>query len=268
VLRVYVRWVCEVDVCYSGTTPRLSWEIVGALWQNVASSIPGTTAPRVAEFVETWGVSSERMYAPTGWSVAIGSCMAFVLLAGWWSTRPEQSSHHAPAARTAVNDDIARGLDEGRLLVMAAMLCLLGALGAAGVMSLSVEAQSSSELGLPYRHTVLTWAGVAWALALGALALRQRSPRAGTATWVVLSLGVGVAAACLLPANERSLAADRVANQATAAAFAALVNGDLSDSANAHRCRLVPEIREERINAARAFDNAFRHHWGQPLCRR
>ena len=85
---------------------------------------------------------------------------------------------------------------------------------------------------------------------------------------MVLSLAVGVAAACLLPANERSLAADRVDNQATAAAFAALVNGDLSDDANAHRCRLVPRIREERIDAARFFDDAFRRHWGQEFCQR
>ena len=81
-------------------------------------------------------------------------------------------------------------------------------------------------------------------------------------------MAVGVAAACLLPANERSVAADRVNTHATGAAFAALVNGDLSDEANAYRCLLVPRIEEERSEAAEAFDNAFRRHWGQAFCRR
>lgn len=277
VLRVYVRRVCEVDVCYSGTTPRLSWDIAGALWQNVASSVPGTTAPRVAEFVASQGISTDGMYTPTPWSLAIGACMAAALLAGWCWAGPSGSPEPAPAGEPSVDDGtrertdddgLARGTDEARVLALAAVLCLLGALGAAGVMSLSVNAQSSSQLGLPYRHTVLVWAGIVWALGLGAFALSQRSTRGGAATWVGLSLAVGVAAACLLPANERSLAADRLDTQATAAAFAALVNGDLSDKANAQRCRLVPEIRAERVDAARAFDEAFRGHWGQEFCRR
>lgn len=270
VLRVYVRRLCEGDAngCYPGVTPHLSSEIAGTFWQNVASSIPGTTAPRVAEFVKSWGVSTDGMYTPTPWSLVLGGCMALVLLVGWWSTRPAASVELADVAEPQVDDGIARGTDEARLLMLAAVLCLLGALAAAGVMSLSVDAQSSSQLGLPYRHTVVTWAGIAWAVGLGALALRQVSPRAGAATWVVLSLAVGVAAAFLLPSNERSLAADRVDSHATTAAFAALVNGDLSDSANAHRCRLVPEIRDERDDAARLFDDAFRRHWGQEFCRR
>jgi hypothetical protein len=273
VLRVYIRQLCQADAegCERGLTPHLSPEIAGTFWQNVASSVPGTTAPRVAEFVEDWGISADGMYTPTPWSLFLGGCLALVLLTGWWATRPAASPELAEAAGAAeppVDDGIARGSDEGRLLALAGALCLLGALGAAGVMSLSVKAQITPQLGLPYRHTVVTWAGIAWAVGMGALALRHRSPRAGAATWVVLSLAVGVAAACLFPANERSLAADRVDSQATAAAFAALVNGDLSDSANAHRCRLVPEIREERDGTVRSFDAAFRRHWGQEFCQR
>ena len=268
-LRVYVRNVCEVDGCYGGTTPRVSWDIIGAFGQNVGSSVPGTTAARVAEFLESWGVSPEGMYAPTAWSVVVGAGMTVALVGGWWWwTRPARSPKPAGDAEPAIDDGIARGSDEARLLAMGAVLCLLGGLGAAGVMSLSVGAQTAPELGLPYRHTVLTWAGLAWAVGLGALALRQRSPRAGAVAWLGLSLVTGVAAACLLPANERSLSADRVANHATAAAFAALVNGDLSEGANAHRCRLVPEIREERDDAAPLFNRAFQRYWGQEFCRR
>jgi hypothetical protein len=266
VLRVYLWGLCK-DGCYDGVEPRLSTEIAGTFWQNVASSVPGTTAPRVAAFVESLGISTDGMYTPTPWSLVVGGCMAVVLLAGLWSTRPA-ASPELKAVDPPVDDGIARGSDEGKLLALAAVLCLLGALGAAGVMSLSLKAQTTPELGLPYRHTVVTWAGIAWALGMGALALRQRSPRAGVATWVVVSLAVGIAAACLLPANERSLAADRVDTRATAAGFAALVNGDLSDNANAHRCRLVPRIKEERDDAAGAFDDAFRRHWGQEFCRR
>ncbi len=267
VLRIYLWEICS-DGCYEGVQPSLSTEIAGTFWQNVASSVPGATAPRVAEFVESWGISSDGMYTPTPWSLVVGGGMALVLLAGWWSTRPAASPEPADVADPPVDDGIARGSDEGRLLALTAVLCLLGALGAAGVMSLSVKSQTTPELGLPYRHTVVTWAGIAWALAMGVLALRRRSPRAGVATWVVLSLTVGVTAACLLPANERSLAADRVETQATASAFAALVNGDLSDDANAHRCQLVPRIEEERTEAAQAFDDAFRRHWGKEFCRR
>lgn len=275
-LRVYLRQICDAESCYVGVTPHLSPAIVGTFWQNVASSVPGATAPRVAEFVESWGVSTDGMYTPTSWSLVIGGCLAVALLAGWWATRPAARPEPAGADEPTradeppvVDDDgIARGPDETRLLAMAAVLCLLGALGAAAVMSLSVSAQGSSQLGLPYRHTVVTWAGLVWALGLGALALRQRSPRAGAAAWVALSLAVGLAAAFLFPANERSLTADRVDSHATSAAFAALVNGDLSDDANAHRCRLVPAIEEERDDAARAFAAAFERHWGQEFCRR
>ena len=265
-LRVYLWEVCR-DGCYEGVQPSLSTDIAGTFWLNFVSSVPGATAPDVSDFVESWGISTEGMYTPTPWSLVVGATMAVVLLVGWWSTRPAA----APApieADTTVDDDIARGADEGRLLAMAAVLCLLGALGAAGVMSLSVKAQTTPELGLPYRHTVVTWAGIAWALGMGALALRHRSPRAGVATWVVMSLAVGVAAACQLPANERSLAADRVETRATAAGFAALVNGDLGEAANTHRCRLLPRIEEERVDAALAFRQAFRRHWGQEFCRR
>jgi hypothetical protein len=269
VLRLYLRHLCAGRDCYLGVKTHLSWEIASTFWQNLASSVPGTTAPRVAEFVESWGISTDGMYTPTPWSVVVGSCMAVALLAGWWATRRAAPPEPAAATDPPDDDGIARGNDEGRLLALAAVLCLLGALGAAGVMSLSVLAQTSSQLGLPYRHTVVTWAGIAWAVGLGALALRHRSPRAAVATWVALSLVVGVAAACLLPANERSLEADRVDSHATTAAFAALVNGNLSDNANAHRCRLVPEILEERDDdAARSFDAAFRRHWGQEFCRR
>jgi len=206
--------------------------------------------------------------------VGIGGCVAIALLAGWWAARPPASPELATPAEPPVDDGIARGSDEARLLALAAVLCLLGALGAAGVMSLSGTAQNSSLLGLPYRNTVVTWAGIAWAVGMGVLALGRRSPRAGAASWVVLSLAAGVTAACLLPANERSLAADRVENRATTAAFAELLNGDLSDNANASRCRLVSGIVEERSypgggeRTAEFFDDAFRRYWGQDFCRR
>lgn len=266
VLRVYLWEVCS-DGCYEGVQPSLSTAVVGTFWQNVTSSVPGATAPRVADFVESWGISADGMYTPTAWSLAVGVVLTVALLAGWWATRPTPPAEPLDG-EPPIDDGIARGSDEGRLLALAALLCLLGALGAAGVMSLSVKSQTTPELGLPYRHTVVTWAGIAWALGMGALALRQRSPRAGVATWVAMSLGVGIAAACLLPANERSLEADRVETRASAAAFAALVNGDLSDAANAHRCRLVPMIQAERDDAAEAFDDAFQRHWGQEFCRR
>lgn len=268
-LRLYLRELCQDESCYLGVTPHLSLQMVGTFWQNVSSSAPATTAPRVIEFVDSRGVSTDGMYTPTPWSLVVGGCLAVVvLLVGWWSGPAASRDDDPPTEAAAADDDNARGTEVRTLLVLAAVLCLLGALGAAAVMSLSVNAQSSSQLGLPYRHAVVTWAGIAWALALGAVALRQRSPRAGVVTWVALSLAVGVSAACLLPANERSLAADRIDSQATAAAFAALVNGELSDGANAHRCRLVPEIVEERVDAAEFFDDAFQRHWGHEFCRR
>ena len=274
VVRVYLRELCDAGGCYAAATPHLSSRMAGTFWQNVASTIPGTTAPRVAEFVETWGISTDGMYTPTPWSLGIGGCVAIALLAGWWAARPAASPELATPAEPPVDDGVARGTDEARLLALAAVLCLLGALGAAGVMSLSSISQNSSQLGLPYRHTVVTWAGIAWAVGMGVLALGRRSPRAGAASWVALSLAAGVTAACLLPANERSLAADRVENRATTAAFAALVKGDLSDNANAHRCRLVPGIVEEPSypgggeRSAEFFDDAFRRYWGQDFCRR
>jgi hypothetical protein len=264
--RVYLWQVCK-DGCYSGVEPRLSTDIAVTFWHNVVSSVPGTTATRVADFVESLGISSNGMYTPTPLSLVLGVSMTLVLLVAWWTTRTATPPTYRDA-NPPTEDGIARGSDEGKLLALGAVLCLLGALGAAGVMSLSVKAQTTPELGLPYRHTVVTWAGIAWALGMGALALRHRSPRAAVVTWVGVSVAVGLAAACLLPANERSLAADRLDTHATEAAFAALVNGDLSDAANTHRCRLVPQIVEERKSTAKAFDEAFRRYWGQEFCRR
>jgi hypothetical protein len=275
-MRVYLRSQCAEGGCYEGVTLRLSTDIARTFWFNVVSSVPGAGASKASEYVTWSGTSTEGMFAPTPASIIVAGGMALALALCWWSTRPAAPT--SPSAASQPQDaEISCGREEAQLLTIGAALCLLGSLGAAAVMSLSKAPQQGiTEVGLLYRHTVVSWAGMAWAIVLGVTALGRWRPRTGAAAWLVLTLATAVLAAVLMPANERSLTADRTVNSATTSAFAALVRGDVSSTANAHRCRLVPEIYRERgrepgivgggMRTVQAFDQAFLRYWGRGFC--
>jgi hypothetical protein len=239
-LRVYLRSQCAAGGCYEGVTVRLSTDMLRTFLFNVVSSIPGAGSGKAIEYVAASGTSTAGMYVPTSTSVLVAAGMVLALSLCWWLTRPDAPL--MPSARPRPQaDQVACPREEASLLAVGAALCLLGSLGAAAVMSLSKSAQHGiADVGLLYRHTVVSWAGIAWALVLGLAALGRWRPRTGAAAWVVLVLATGILAAAQMPANERSLTADRIVNKASTSAFAALVRGDVSDAARAHRCRLVP----------------------------
>ena len=275
-MRVYLRSQCAEGGCYEGVTLRLSMDMLRTFWFNVVSSVPGAGSGEASEYVAWSGTSTEGMYAPTPASIIVGGGIALALLLCWWVTRPAAPAGPS-AASQPLDAEIKCGSEEARLLAIGAALCLLGSLGAAMVMSLSQASQQGvSEVGLFSRHTVVGWAGMAWAVVLGFAALGRWRPRTGAAAWLVLALATAILAAVQMPANERSLTADRTLNRATALAFAALVRGDVSRKANSYRCRLVPKIYQERhrernivgggTRTVQAFDQAFLRYWGRKFC--
>jgi hypothetical protein len=271
VLRWYLRGICESGSCYKGVTISLSSELPRTFWLNVVSGVPGLGTKPATNFVDLSGISTRGMYTPTTTSLLVALGLALALLLCWWFTRPSSLPPLSASSR-ALDDDVARGPDEARILAIGAGLCLLGALGAAGLMSLSEAAQVGMKLGQLYRHTVVAWAGMAWAVVLAVLALGSCWRRVGAVAWVALTLTTAILAAVQLPANERSLAADRAVNSPTASAFDALRRGDLSSGANTYRCRLEqkmllePSSKDGASNTVDAFNNAFRRYWGQDFC--
>jgi len=266
VLRWYLRGQCQQTACYDGVTPRLSAELPATFWANLVSGVPGVGAHTAERFVESAGAgSTEDMYLPTPVSLLVGAGLLLALVLGWWVTRPGPSA----GSDGGVIDD-ARA--ETGLLVVGAGLCLLGTLGATAVMSLAESSQSLSSMGVLHRHTVVAWAGMAWALVLALLALARVRSRTGLGAWLALAVAVAAAAAVLLPAHQRALQADRHVNRATSAAFAALAEGERSDAAMAERCRLVPGLLDEPNypmggpRAVWAFDAAYRRYWGRSFC--
>jgi hypothetical protein len=275
-MRVYAQGQCAEGGCYAGVTFRLSTDMLRTFWVNVVSSVPGAGSGKAIEYVAWSGTSTEGMYAPTPASILVAGGMALALLLCWRLTGPA-APRRASAASQPRDAEISCGREEAQLLAMGGALCLLGSVGAAAVMSLSEAPQQGiTEVGLLYRHTVVSWAGMAWAVVLGVTALGRWRPRTGAAAWLVLTLATAVLAAVLMPANERSLTADRTVNSATTSAFAALVRGDVSSTANADRCRLVPKIYRERgresgivgggARTVQAFDQAFLRYWGRGFC--
>ena len=92
---------------------------------------------------------------------------------------------------------------EGRLLVLAGLGAIGVGLGGATIMSLSVQAQELiNEIGLPYRHTVLTWTSLSLAAVSLVRALELlKSRRIGMVSVTLLAVGVTLASAFTLPRN-------------------------------------------------------------------
>ena len=267
-VRLLLRAQCASGACYDAVEPSLGVTVLRTFWVNVASSVPGTGHGPLREFVAAYGVSTDGLFTPTVFSVLVGLAVGAAFAAVWWAAAP-------PRVRPEASGAVATARAEVRLLLAGALVCLLGALGAAGVMSLSAGAQQSvTEVGHLYRHTVVTWAGLAWALVLvvtaGVAAGRRGGRMRLVGPWLALSVAAGLLAVVLVPANQRALQADRVRMDATEDAFAALVDGDLSREANTRRC-----VVKQRVRASTGGDappilwflrRAFERYWDQPFC--
>ena len=273
-LRLLLRASCAEGDCYEGVRPSLGAAVLRTFVVNVASSVPGAGQGPLREFLANWGVSTDRLFTPTPASVLIALAVVAAFAVVWLAAVPsDRRGEAAPGAGSA--GDAADARAEVRLLLAGALVCLLGALGAAGVMSLSAGAHRSvTEVGHLYRHAVVTWAGIAWALALAVTAAvaagqgRGWSRRAGP--WFALAVVTGVLAAVLVPANQRSLQANRVRMEPTEDLYAALARGPTPNESNADRCALVEQVRATVGDRARAIlvntRATYERYWGEVFC--
>lgn len=262
--RLMLRDVCSSDECYEGVTLALGQEMFRTFGVNVVSSIPGTGWDQVLGPFREEGIPSDGLWTPTLWSVLAALALVATLALAWRSA--------GPAATSADDPETTRS--QTMLCLVAALLLLLGGLGAAAVMSLSAKAQSGmSEIGMLYRHSVVTWTGLAFALVLLVLALGLLRPRLATPAFLALALGMALLVATKMPADERTMAANASAMEPTMKVFDEVVRGDTSDAANERRCRILRDVDREMSkfyarSVRRTSADVFERYWDTPFCAR
>lgn len=271
--RRLVAEACARGECYGGVRPDLGPQVVGTWWRNVLSTVPGTGGDDVRQLLRAEGVPVDGAWTPTAWSAVVALLVLAVLLLAW------RVGGHAGARRGADSDTDAGGdADErearGRACLAGAGLLLLGTLGTAAVMSLSADAQAGvTEVGLLYRHVVVGWTGLAFALVLAVLALGLLRPRAAWPSYAALALATAVLTAVALPADGRVMDANASRMQSTTRVFAEVVRGDTGPASDARRCRLLRRVDREMTEfhawrVGTGSRRAFRHYWGEPFCTR
>ena len=158
--------------------------------------------------------------------------------------------------------------------LVGAALLTLGGFGAAAVMSLSQRAQEDmSEIGSLFRHSVVTWTGIAFALVLLVLAVGLVRPRLATPSLLALGLVMAVLVATKLPADARTMAANAARMRPTTNVFAEVVRGDTSDVGNQRRCRILRAVDREMStfyarSVRRTSQRAFERYSHVPFCDR
>jgi len=261
-LRVYLNHMCEVGKCYTGVEPKLGFDTLRAFWVNFASSVPGTGSRQLAASVESTGVGADGIFVPTWWSVVLGLAVIAVLVMVWriGLSRPEA-------------EDDTTAYAEARLLAGAALLCLLGALGSSLLMALSKGAGAGQiTVGLPYRHSVVTWMGQASALVFALAAWGRTRTSNGRRSWLAMAVVAGVAAMVLAPANVAAGKADRHLERDTTAVLDEVIVGDTSRAGLDRRCDLARRLPKSAGVSAptllTAANQAFRARFDQPFCPR
>ena len=262
--RAYLSGVCTGDECYVGTTLSLGPDIFSTWWFNLASSLPGTSGAVFTEDLDRLGMSHLWSQGTPGqlWvvSLALSLCLAGVWL--WASRRWPVPEGNRGAERS--------------LLLRGALGSFGVGLGAALIMSLSAQSQEViSTIGLPYRHTVLTWAAIALTVALVGRAIQLSSTRSArlVAIGTVIVL-VFIASVYTLPRNLVSTQAYRIepGNRAIADVHFEVVAGDLSNDGHERRCHAFERAETHVHNRwvtqrlEPAADVLFRRLHGEAFC--
>ena len=248
---------------YVGIKPSFGSGLLHTWWNNVASSVPGTGRAQAAHDVTKAGIGP--LPAPFASPLVL---WCFVGAAGLVSIRlllpPPLADSEVRRARMIA-------------LLQGAALATALALGSAAVMSLSVQAQQViAAIGLPYRHTVVTWAGLATAVVLllvaGDLWLSQRQ---GVTLWACSAVVVALLAGSLLPANFAATRAETLqrSDQIVDAVYREIVLGDPSAAGEARRCAAVRQIETgvggsayTRNQLIRGAYLSYQHFHGRPFC--
>lgn len=270
-LRRYIDSVCAVQECYVGAVPDLGLQALRTGALNLLSSVPGFGRTEAMSSIESAGapapVDLAGPFAGWGWLVALLTIAATLVLLRSLTAGAAQ----APQGQQPV--ETAGGGETATLWVVAGFGVAMAA-GAALVMGLSEQAQEEvvTSLGVPYRNTVSTWAGISLTLAAASLLVARRFPRtANLAPVAVVSVVVLWAGVVIWPVNAQVIDATRTAsaNEAIAWMYDVVTRPDLDDEAA--RCQTleeaVPRLEFEtgRTVVNRAKD-AFEIYWERPLC--
>ena len=262
--RMLVSDVCDGGGCYDGVTFAPGSRMFRTFAINVVSSIPGTGREELVALLRSESVSTDGIWTPTLWSVLTALALVVSLALVWRSRGPRQK-------------DSARPQEEARaqavLCVMGAGILMAGGLGAAAVMSLSERAQRSiSEVGLLYRHSVVTWTALAFACVLLVVALGLLRPRLAVPSFVALGLVMALMVATRMPADWPIMVANTSRLKPSVEVFNEVVRGEAGDPANQRRCQILRDLdrmpQRHAYNIRRSAERSFERFWQTPFCHR
>ena len=264
VTRLLLAGVCTGDGCYVGTSLSLGADVFRTVWFNLVSSFPGSSGAVFLKDLEAQG-SAHRWTTGTVGNLWVASVLmgASLLVVWYWA-----------AKRWPVPEE--RRSAERSLLLLGAVGSVGVGHGGALIMSLSIQAQEViSRVGLPYRHTVLTWTATALAVALAGRAVHLSASSWLRVASITVVLGMVVlTSAYTLPRNLVSTQAYSVtpANRSVADIHWEVIAGDLTEGGDERRC-LAFERAEASVNSywltARlqpAADTLFMQLYGEPFC--
>ncbi len=281
VLFLSIRWwlstLCAEGECYPGVEPQLTTGALRTMVYNLVGSAPVARGYELRSDLERVGLDEYFPVTPTGWSVLLGLLVAAALVVLWFALRVGRrdlgSGRDSLAAAPAADRRA-----EGRVLLAAALVCVAVAVGEAAVMGLSVQAEELiTQPGLPYRNTMITWAGLAFSAVLLATAgafLLPGGRLARRVGLVALAVALAATAAVVTPANAAATLSNRLIPQLAAveAVHWEVVLGDRDPAADARRCAAIAEV-EETMGDGITTDSivgdserAFEHFHGRPFC--
>lgn len=283
-IRRWLAAVCEQNECYVGVQPQLNAEALRTMAYNLVGAAPVAGGNELRADLERVGYGERWPVPVTGWSVLLAVLVVVSLLAVWATTQPRRPAPVAAGSEATVR---ATERARGRILVVGAVVAVAVAVGEAAVMGLSVQAADViTQPGLPYRHTMVTWTGLALGIVLLCAAagrmgssVRATAPRPawwGGAGVAVLAALLAWAAAVNTPANVAATAANRLDPRlmSTEAVQWEVVLGDRDPAADDRRCEVLDRVVQTMGEGAttdsilRGAERAMQFHHGMAFCSR
>jgi hypothetical protein len=126
-------------------------------------------------------------------------------------------------------------------------------------------------VGKLFRHSVVTWTGLAFGVVLLVLALGLWRPRLAVPAYAALALMMAFLVATRMPSDARIMAATDSRFEPSIEVFDEVVRGQVDDRANHRRCKLLrdvdrglgsfyaPRIRE-------SAEGSFQRFWHASFC--